>query len=601
MARMKSCLHGIVRWGWFVLLVFVAFGYLVAGLSTLHPGAKNETEADIQEVSEKVELAAEHDSPEMRPDGTRQNASSDGQSLAGQSFDEAVQAFDEAVQAFDEAVQEIDRVWLASIQEENLQPADCADWMTVCRRMSLSLVGSGLSLEEIRQLEQLPLEQRESTHLKNLLRDSRHHHYWAERWARFLVGTDDGQFVLYRRRRFRVWLADVFADNWRYDRIVKKLITAEGLWTDSPEVNFLSATFDSNDGQPDPVRLAARTSRAFLGLRIDCLQCHNDFLGNVNLGDVEKPREGLQTDFHQLAAFFTSAKTSGLQGVQDGQPDYQYKYLDAEDEVAVEPAVPYSPELLPAEGQPRKRLAEWITHPKNRQAARAAVSHVWALMFGRSAAEAVDDLPLDEITTPILEALTDDFIDNGFNLRRLVRLITASAAFRVDSRADFEVTPKHEHYAAVFPLVRLRPEQMAGAIIQSARIKAIDRESSLLVQLQKFGGTNDFIRRYGDAGEDEFNSESVTITQRLVMLNGKLLKESVSYNPVLNASSHVDMFAKENALAVDVVYLCVLNRYPNNEEREHFVDRIANAKKRSAAIEDLFWVLLNSTELAWNH
>ena len=90
--------------------------------------------------------------------------------------------------------------------------------------------------------------------------------------------------------------------------MVHDLVAAEGLWTDKPEVNFLTATFDSNDSQPDPVRLAARTSRAFLGLRIDCLQCHSDFLGNVSLGDVDDPREGLQSDFHQLAAFFTSTE-----------------------------------------------------------------------------------------------------------------------------------------------------------------------------------------------------------------------------------------------------------------------------------------------------
>ena len=97
------------------------------------------------------------------------------------------------------------------------------------------------------------------------------------------------------------------AANRGYDQIVRDLITAEGLWTDRPEVNFLTVTFDSNDGNPDPIRLAARTSRAFLGLRIDCLQCHNDFLGNVNLGDSDSIREGMQSDFHQLAAFYTAA------------------------------------------------------------------------------------------------------------------------------------------------------------------------------------------------------------------------------------------------------------------------------------------------------
>ncbi|MGB7343294.1 MAG: DUF1549 domain-containing protein [Pirellulaceae bacterium] len=570
-----------MRWSWFVLLVFAAFSYLVAGLSTTESSADRGSQAG-SEIDGKL--------PPQTDEGTP-NSADGNDDLALASNDESLTL----------AVAKIDQVWRETIEASELQPAPVADWMTICRRMSLAMVGNGLSLEEIRQLEQLPIEEREMRHMNSLLNDSRHHHYWGERWARFLVGTDGGQFVLYRRRRFRVWLAEVFAQNWRYDQIVRRLIAAKGLWTDSPEVNFLTATFDSNDGQPDPVRLAARTSRAFLGLRIDCLQCHDDFLGNVSLGDVDSPRDGRQTDFHQLAAFFTSAKTSGLQGVQDGDPDYHYKYLEANEETAVEPAVPYSPELLPQEGPARQRLAAWITHPDNRQAARAAVSHVWALMYGRSAGESVDNLPLDQSTTPVLEALTDDFVTNGFDLRRLVRLITRSAAFRVDSRADFEVTPKHEHVGAVFPLVRLRPEQMAGTIIQSARIKEIDRESSLFVQLQTLGSTNDFIKRYGDVGEDEFSTDSVTITQRLVMLNGNMLKEAVDFNPIMNASSHIQMFAKDDSLAVEVVYLCVLNRYPTDVEREHFVGRISSTKNRTHGIEDLFWVLLNSTELAWNH
>jgi hypothetical protein len=373
------------------------------------------------------------------------------------------------------------------------------------------------------------------------------------------------------------------------------------LWTDKPEVNFLTATFDSNDGKADPVRLAARTSRAFLGLRIDCLQCHNDFLGNVNLGDVDEPREGLQTDFHQLAAFYTSAKTNGLQGIRNGEVEYDYKYLDATEQVAIEPGVPYSPELLPDDGDPRARLAAWVTHPKNRQAARAAVSHVWALMYGQGVGESVDNLPLDENSIPMLEALADDFVENGFDLRRLIRLIANSSAFRVDSRADFEVTDAHERAYAVFPLIRLRPEQVAGSVIQAARIKNTDRESSLFLQLQTMAGTNDFVKQYGDMGEDEFTTDAVTITQRLLMMNGSMLGEMVNSNPLLNTAGHVDMFAKDNALAVETVYLCALNRYPSAAEKEHFVGRLGEAENRSEAIEDLFWVLLNSSELAWNH
>ncbi|EMI18382.1 protein containing DUF1549 [Rhodopirellula maiorica SM1] len=363
----------------------------------------------------------------------------------------------------------------------------------------------------------------------------------------------------------------------------------------------MTVTFDSNNGQPDPVRLAARTSRAFLGLRIDCLQCHDDFLGNVSLGSADSPREGLQTDFHQLAAFFTSAKTNGLQGVQEGKVNYHYQYLDADEEVEVTPSVPYQPELLPERGSPRHRLAAWITHPENRQAGRSAVSHVWALLFGRSATDAVDNLPLDEEAPAVIETLTDEFIARQFNLRDLIRMIVRSSAFRVSSRAEFEVTDAHEDAGAVFPLTRLRPEQMAGCIIQSARIKKIDRESSLLVQFDKFGSTNDFVRRYGDQGEDEFTNDSVTISQRLVMLNGKMLRKAIGDNPVLNATNHIARFAKTDTQAIETTYLAVLNRRPTPAEQQHFVTRLNESGSRRAAIEDLYWVLLNSTELAWNH
>lgn len=565
MIRLPKVVIASLRWSWFALLVLLTFGYLVAGLS-----------------------------------GSRQRltgVASDSKPVAPKS----VPIVNKNGPSILSSVQKVNTDWNQTLANQGLDHANPANWLTVCRRLSLALVGNGLSLEEIRALEQIQESKRERVHLENLLQDQRFHHYWAERWSRFLVGTDGGQFIAYRRRRFRIWLAEVFAANERYDRMVRELLTAEGLWTDKPQVNFVTATFDSNDGSADPIRLAARTSRVFLGLRIDCLQCHNDFLGNVNLGDEQEPREGMQQDFHELAAFFTSAKTNGLQGVRDGVVDYSYKYLNDEQETDVQAGVPFLPELLPEKGKPRARLAAWVTHPENIQAARAAVSHVWALMFGRSMGEAVDNLPLDEFSHPMMDTIARDFVAHGFNMRRLIRVIAASEAFRVDSRSEFEITPEHELNFAVFPLVRLRPEQVAGSIIQAARIKTTDRDSSFVLQLQTMTGTNDFVTQYGDVGEDEFNSDSVTITQRLLMMNGSLLRELVEANPILNTSSHVGMFARDSAHAVETVYLSAFNRYPTPAEKKHFVSRIDCSEDSGKAIEDLVWILLNSSELAWNH
>ncbi|MEM9588658.1 MAG: DUF1553 domain-containing protein, partial [Planctomycetota bacterium] len=497
-------------------------------------------------------------------------------------------------------VAQIDRHRSDRLATADMPSAPMADWMTICRRLSLALVGNQMSLEEIRELEQFPESERESVHLSNLLDDARFHHYWAERWTRFLVGTDGGEFLVYRRRRFRVWLSEVFADQWRYDQLVRTLVTAEGLWTDRPEVNFYTATFDSGDGKPDVVRLAARTSRVFLGLRIDCLQCHDDFLGNVALGDCVDPRPGQQADFHQLASFYSAATTNGLQGIRAKEADYRYKYLDAEEEVDVAPSVPYSPELLPETGDARERLAAWLTHPQNRQAARSAVNHVWALMFGRPLGQGVDNIPLDSDRHPLIDRLADAFIASEYNLQDLIRVIALSDPFSVESRADYQVTESHDLVGAVFPLVRLRPEQVAGSVVQSSRVKTVDRDSAFLVQLLKFGQSNEFVQRYGDMGEDEFSSESVTVTQRLLMLNGKMLNESTELNPVLNASAHVNMFSANDPKAVESIFLSVLNRYPTDEESAEWTTRFA-AGDRGNHIEDLCWVLLNSSEFSWNH
>lgn len=587
MESMRNLLTTTAKFGLALVIVMMTFGYLLAGLSS------SPMPLDGPEATPMASAAGSPDSVEpedpvppmvskSKPDGPAKRWSA-----KRESFEKTVALAAERQSEY--------------LDDRGLSSADPASWMTVCRRLSLALVGSGVSVKEIRFLESIPESKRVQKHLERLLDDPRHHAYWSERWTRLLVGNDEGEFLTFRRRRFRSWVAQCLADNVRYDDWVRQMITAEGIWTDRPEVNFLTATFDSNGSQPDPIRLAARTSRVFLGLRIDCLQCHDDFLGNVSLGEPGQRRGGMQTDFHSLAAFFTAAENNGLQGVRTRDADYQYQYLDADEEVDVTPTVPYGQSWLPEEGDDRTRLATWITDPRNRQFARSAVSHVWTLMFGRCDGEAMDNLPLDEQSHPVLETYVDDFIEHDFNLRRLIHLIARSGPFTVDSRADFEITPAHEDAGAVFPLVRLRAEQVAGAISQAARIKTIDRESSVFLQFMKYTTGNEFVNRYGDRGEDELADDAGTIAQRLIMMNGKLPRESVSPNPFLNTTSHIDMFSRDDRATVETAYLAVLNRLPTDGESEHFTTKLASAPRRQACLEDLMWVLVNSSEFAWNH
>jgi hypothetical protein len=505
---------------------------------------------------------------------------------------------------FRAVVAQVNAEFGADCKKHELSLAPRTDDLTIARRLALGLCGTVPSVEEIRALELQPPEERAQWFVSHLLEDRRSADYLAERFARAFVGTENGPFLVYRRRRFVTWLSDRFHDSTPYDQVVRELIADTGLWTSSPAVNFVTVTLDQNQGnQPDEIRLAARTTRAFLGMRIDCLQCHDDKLDKFTFVDeVGHDRSGQQSDFHHLAAFYAEANQTAT-GVRDkiGQP-YRYKYLHADKEEAVAPTTPFLPALLTTEGTRREQLAKWVTHRDNKMFARATVNRVWALVVGRPLIEPIDDLPLDaRYYPPALETLSNDFVAHGYNLRRLIRLIAATEVFQRDSRAEFEITSKHEDHWAAFPLSRLRPEQVAGSMVQASSLSTIDADAHIVWQLTKFGQTNDFVQRYGDTGDDEFTDRGGTITQRLLLMNGELSKERTTENPLMNASTRLPMVADDNA-AIEASYLAVLTRRPTPEEKQAVLETLAEKKtSRTNVFEDLYWVLLNSTEFSWNH
>lgn len=484
------------------------------------------------------------------------------------------------------------RRWAA----ESLAPAPPAPETAVLRRLALALTGAIPSLEELRRLETLPEGRRAGSYVEELLGDRRSADYLAERLARAYVGTEGGPFLIFRRRRFLSWLSDQVAQNRPYDQLVREMIQSEGLWTDRPAVNFLTVTYDPEKKYVDPERVAGRVARAFLGVRIDCAQCHDHPFANWK-----------QADFQGLAAFFGHV-TSGIRGVYEEPGNYEPTDRKTGKPRTYAPRVPFLPELLPAEGKTprRERLARWVTDPKNPYLARATVNRVWALMLGRPLVDPVDDLSsADELPEP-LTILADDFVAHGFDLRRLVRAVAATEAFRLDSALPDAVGESAAEAAekawAVFPLTRLRPEQVVGGVLQASTLTTIAVDSPFLVRFFKFVGENQFVQRYGDSGEDEFNSRGGTIPQRLLMMNGELVQERTKAG-LFSAATRIGYFAPDDRAAVETAYLTVLTRRPTPAESRHFESRLSGTRgdARGQKMSDLVWTLVNSTEFSWNH
>jgi hypothetical protein len=491
------------------------------------------------------------------------------------------------------AIEELDTAMLKDWRSRRLEPTSRSPELKMMRRWSLALRGNIPSLEELVNFEASPSATRLDGYLDRLLADPRCADNLATRWVLATVGVEDGPFLVYRRRRYHAWIREQLREGLRFDELVRALISAEGLWTDSPATNFITASIDPSTGQPDPIRLTGRLTRGFLGLRLDCAQCH------------DHPFEDwTQQDFASLSAWFEDTKV-GVRGIKDAPTPSPRRAASKELGVqreALPARVPFAAELLPSKGRPRVRLAAWLTHPQNPAFASAVVNRTWAMLFGRALVEPVDDMPLNRRAPRALAILTKDFRDHGFDLRRLIKLIALSRAFSLESKAPDGVSEERDQAWAAFPVTALRPEQVVASLIQSSSIHSLDAQSWWGFRLAELGQTKDFVERYGDPTEDRFDAAPGTIPQRLLLMNGEISRER-SKADLVHALGRVIAFGGELSKTLDALWLITLTRRPSPGEREHFLGRLEPLSKdqQRGALEDVFWSLVNSTEFSWNH
>ncbi len=528
----------------------------------------------------------------------------------------------------DDSIATIDAFFAKRWADEKVTPAKSADDLIVLRRITLTLMGTVPSLEELRAFEADSGSDRLRRWTARYLHDARFANYFAERLARALVGIEGGQFLVYRRDRFSNWLREQLAANRPYQELVREMIVGSGLATDRPESNFVMAGYDDGEGFNEN-KLAGRAVRAFLGQRIDCAQCHDHPFANWK-----------QHDFAGLAAHFGQLKLSPV-GVRDNRDlKYEVEDRDTLEKKVVEPSVPFGPGWEPSEGNRREQLAAWITHPQNRRFERAIVNRVWGLVFGRAWIDPVDDLPdppgdefvskkdvssgttspatstevganaisANERYSELLDQMGADFREHGYDLRRLIEVVVASRPFALESRIEHEPEDPQEldrlkSHFAIFPITRLRPEQMIGALLQSASLKTVDQNSHLIPRTIKFFRSRDFVEEYGDLGENELDDRAGTIPQALLRMNGRLTQETIDSGPLsLSATGRLASMAPDDRKCLELCYLVCLTRRPTDEEFEHFLplfDRKLGS--RANAVEDIYWTLFNSPEFAWGH
>jgi len=414
----------------------------------------------------------------------------------------------------------------------------------------------------------------------------------ADLWQSALIpeAASDRQ-LRFLQPSFEAWLRDQLREDVPYDSLVRELLT-------TPIRNIQGDPQANREPAPDvffrgkqlkPENLAAATARSFLGVRLECAQCHDHPF------DVWKQRQ-----FWSFAAFF-----SGVNGenpfamIQEKRDSREIAIPDSK--VVAQAAFLNSDEPDWSSGSSRETLTEWITSADNPWFSRMAANRMWGHFFGRGFVDPIDDFGASNPPShpETLELLAREFAGHDFSLKFLIRVIVSTRAYQLTSRkTDSSQTP---------------PEMFARMSVKGLTPRQIF--SSLAVALgtfQPFTVPGQFNDRPAEAEFfNTFSNESdsvlerpTTILQALVMMNGDLMTQgtSIENSRTLRSVVEYPFFTTEDR--IEALYLAALSRRPTEKEQQRLNTYVTDASPKddvSKALADIYWALLNSSEFLFNH
>lgn len=494
----------------------------------------------------------------------------------------------------------IDRAVFAKLRRMNVRPADLSSDREFVRRVYLDTVGLLPTPPELRGFLDDPRADKRSRLIDRLLERSEYASHWTvkfEDWFR------NSQLHMQGRSMgvFKDWVREWLEADLPYDDFVRTLLTSTGDTMLNPGANFWHPATDFMLKEFSVTKMTPTVSRLFLGVRMECAECHNHPLENFT-----------QDDFYGLAAFFARMR------VKHGYGEYRRTwYLDEEGEVEhpitkeqVAPKFLAGPEpTIPPHADRRALLADWIISPDNPYFARATVNRIWHQYFGTGIVEPYDDFrSTNRPTNPeLLDRLAEFFIRNGFRLKPLHRLILNSGTYQLSSVSDHPGPLDRSLFARYMPR-KLQAEVLLDALGQVTGIRHSFEgypPGTLAKDIYVPDGPDYFLVTFGLPRRDILKDrvKVPTLSQALHLMNGPAVRDKIE------ARGNILGKLLEQGLSDEQVTETIYERAYARPARPTERDRIAAfiAAERSAgrgrrrALENVLWAVLNSKEFQLNH
>jgi hypothetical protein len=464
------------------------------------------------------------------------------------------------------------------------------------RRVSLDLTGEQPTPDQVRQFLALNDPDKRAKLIDRLLASQDFVLFWRIKLGDLLqissARQNNGAY------RYQAWIDHCLHENRPWDDMVRTMLTAVGdpnnIDTGGP-VNYAMDSLEPNVS-------AELTAQRFLGLRLQCAQCHNHPF------DV-----WTQDDYFGLAACFAKVQRGGggmmaARAAITINPEGQILHLRTKE--------PARPRLLDgkavtvtAKEDPRKVLASWMTSADNPYFARAAANWVWTQLFGKGLVEPSDDMGRANppVHPELLDALARHFVAKKYDLRDLVRSIVNSEAYGTSSSP----VAGNERDTRLFSHQLPRPltaHQMADALAQATDVPnrfendaARGYRRAIEVALPTNASTilDTFGRCTRTAVCGTTSAPPLSLKQALLLIGGGDIDVKVtSLNGYLASVLRLELEPEE---LIENLYYRTVCRPPTAEELSHWTAELKGAGSQREAAEDLFWSLLNSREFAFNH
>jgi hypothetical protein len=493
----------------------------------------------------------------------------------------------------------IDKIINARLEKENVKPGPKAEIATFARRMNIDLIGKIPALTEVVDFiapdNDSPdkLDDRLDELLESPLFVSNWSHYWR---SIMLGGTNNAQAQQFNFQ-FEGWLRDRLARNIGYDKMVQEVITGQP--GNLGQNNNPAAFYFVNENKAE--NLAGASARVFLGVKIECAQCHKHPFAKWT-----------REQFWEYAAFFAGVQQQFRGGPPQKGVDPNGRSIKIPDTDKVVQAKFINGDNPDWTGnkQPRNVLAEWMTSPKNPYFAKAAVDHVWQYFFGVSLMEPIfeptDDSP--PAHPELLDELANSFTESGYDLKFLIRAIIQTEAYQRGSIALNADNKEQIQLFARMPVRGMMPEQLFDCFAEATDLSPAQRGNNGMDNFnQGFGVPNTprgiFLAKF--QSQDKRIETQTSILQALYLMNGTFLADRVRLDKN-KALETIATAPTSTARRVRDLFLMVMSRLPRQDETDRLVRYIEaagdpNSAAQRQAVADVYWALLNSSEFMLNH